>query len=1024
MFSCVFPASAQVFINEVSSANFSVISDEDNDFSDWIELYNSGNDTVNLLNYALIRTEDKTKNWKFPDLAFYPHSFLTIFASGKGRKNYFDHWESAIKYNDVWRYQPGTSAPDTSWREINFVDSVWLQGKGGIGFGDGDDSTVISPVSSLFMRKSFQISDTSKIALALLSIDYDDGFVAWLNGIEIARSNLGISGDSPEFNTLAPESHEAKIYQAGFSEKFFIDKQKLSSALLLGANILALEVHNADTVSSGDLSVIADFNLAISDNQVTLQKIASPLTGLHTDYKLSSGGQTLTLTDSVGNIIDAKAIGALQPNHSRGRNPDGSNNWCLFSNPSPGVSNGSPVCVNTYGDIPVFSLPAGFYTGSQLVSISSSDTIRFTTDGSIPTSQSTIYSGPISVDSTMVLRARSFNVSAFLPGETITNTYFINENISIPVISLSTDSENLWNWNNGIYVKGPDAGAAIPFFGANFWKDWEKQGHAEYFDSTGKPGFELEAGLKIFGNFTRAFPQKGFRISARDCFGTSQVNYKIFSGRDFSSFKNFNIRNAGNDWNIVHFRDGLLHKAVKSNHLDIMEYEPCVAFLNGKYWGVYELRERQDKYFFSNNHGADPDKIDLLEYNGDVIEGSNKNFISMADFISTSDMTVKANYDSAAGMMDMDNFCDYFIIETYVNNRDWLISNQFGAGVNNIKFWRTNNPIGKWRYILWDVDVTLGLYGLSNDNSLLSTINAANPHSEMLKSLLQNSNFRSYFINRYADLMNTIFVPANLGGLAFKMRDKIAPEMARHFLKWGNTFPNSIGVGTSYNPATWNNAINNFLMFFINYRPGYSRGFIKTQFALNKQTSIGLNVSPKGAGQIQISTIIPDSLPWTGIYFDGNPVTITATAKSGFRFSHWQSSKIILVSNPDSSITINPSADDTLVAYFDTIINKDTILPVEPISEVSFDVYPNPLSNSFFIRFALPADAPVSLKLYNMLGKEVAEIISPDHTEKAGRYTINPFINSFPLSDGVYFFRFITEGYSATIKRIKINDEN
>ena len=124
-----------------------------------------------------------------------------------------DHWETVIFDNDIWRYLEGTYEPDTNCRKLNFNDTTWLQGQGGIGYGDGDDSTVISSVTSLYLRRTFNIVDTADIVEAILNVDYDDAFVAYLNNVEIARANIGTIGDHPAFNQGSSSSHEAQMYQ-------------------------------------------------------------------------------------------------------------------------------------------------------------------------------------------------------------------------------------------------------------------------------------------------------------------------------------------------------------------------------------------------------------------------------------------------------------------------------------------------------------------------------------------------------------------------------------------------------------------------------------------------------------------------------------------------------------------------------------------------------------------------------------------------------------------------------------------
>ncbi len=1002
-------AKAQLVINEVSSANNLLLPDEDNEYNDWIELYNAGNSPVNLLGYSIARIEDSNNKWKFPAVVIKPQSFLTVSASNKDRKTVIDHWEKAISANDTWKYN--NASPSSNWNETDYDDSAWQQGQGGFGFGDNDDSTVTAPTFSIYLRKSFSVSDTSKIAMAMLNIDYDDAFIAYLNGIEIAHSN--VSGYEAAPGSAPWIHHEAQLYQGGKAESYVVFKNKLSQALQQGTNVLAIQVQTVDT-ASGDLSAIPDFFLAVNDASSSYPVVASGISGLHTDFDLASSGQIIVLKDSSDNIISIDTIPAMQINHSRGRSADGGNTWCLFGSPTPGETNNGSVCSTGYAGTPTFSLNAGFYSGSQTLTLAcaSGETVHYTNDGNTPENSSPVYASPITIDSSQVIRARCFPSGNLLPGVTLTNTYFINEEFSMPVVSITTDPENLWDWNNGFYVMGPDANVEAPFEGANFWKGWEKEGHVEYFDDNGEQGFELNSGLKIFGNYTKAFPQKGFRVIARDKYGDAPVEYPIFSGRNYSTYKNFLVRNAGNDWNTVHFRDGLVHRIAKNKtHLDIMERESCIGFLNGQYWGVYELRERQDKDYLYNLHGADEDNIDLLEMNDDVVEGSNEGFLSMIDFITGNDMEQQTNYDSAKNMIDIENLVDYFALEIYADNHDWLISNDPNhdlMDVNNIRFWRVNNPPGKWRYILWDMDVTFGLYGLYHDNNLPQVINSPAPHGLMFKQLLANTGFKTYFINRYADFMNTILHPASMLPHVEDISDEMTPEMPRHFLKWGGTYPNTIGAATSDDMPSWNNNVA-ALKFFINYRPSAARNHVQSQFSLVKQVDVTMDVFPPATGTVKISTVVPDSLPWTGIYFDGNPVTITATPKAGYKFSHWESDSVALTDSTASVLTLNIDNDNTFTAHFESL-------------ELGIAAYPNPFTDNITIVYDLPAEERVSIKLFSISGQLADELVSSSQTQPAGQHQIiyNPKANA--TAHGIYFLQFIAGEYSKTTKLVKIAD--
>jgi len=188
-------------------------------------------------------------------------SFLPLFLFAQT----VDHWETVVFDNDIWKYLEGTSEPDSNWRRLAFNDTTWLQGQGGIGYGDGDDNTVINPVISLYLRNNFLIVDTSEIATAILHVDYDDAFVAYLNNVEIARANIGNIGDYPPYNQGSSSLHEAQMYQGGSPDQFIISSQLLDTVLNQGDNVLSIQIHN-DSISSSDLTGRIFLSLGINNS--------------------------------------------------------------------------------------------------------------------------------------------------------------------------------------------------------------------------------------------------------------------------------------------------------------------------------------------------------------------------------------------------------------------------------------------------------------------------------------------------------------------------------------------------------------------------------------------------------------------------------------------------------------------------------------------------------------------------------------------------------------------------------------
>ncbi|HOY30897.1 MAG TPA: CotH kinase family protein [Bacteroidales bacterium] len=913
--------SAQVVINELSPSNNSVRVDEDGDYPDWIELYNTGSSVVYLGGYKLSDNSSQPDKWIFPSgISLQPHGFLTVFASDKNRKAFFNHWETVVYANDNWRYIKPLSEPDSNWRKLpSFNDGAWSQGPGGIGYGDGDDNTLITaPATSVYMRRVFTIADTSVIASAVLHMDYDDAFVAYINGVEIARANIGVNGTPVGFSVTAFAEHEARMYAGGKPEAFVISESVLKSFLVNGNNVLAIQVHNLSPLSS-DMSALPWLSAGIKNTSANYGAVPSwfnlSASALHTNFKLSQNGETLILSNPAGSVISQVTFGLVLSDHSYGFQPDGTTQPKYFKTPTPDASNNLVTAYVGYTSEPQFSLQGGFYPGTQSLALYTSTPggiIHFTADGSIPEISSPVYTMPVQIDSTVVIRARTFH-PGLLEGNTLSNSYFIKDSSSarLPVISLTVPPSLMFDPNTGIYVKGPNADASAPFFGANFWQEKEIPAHIEYFDTLRHLGFKQNIGIEIYGNYSRSYPQKSLKIIARESYGNGSFDYHLFPDKDIHSFKQFIIRNSGTDWNQTHMRDALIQSlSLKPTDCDVMAYQPAVVYINGKYWGVYNMREKINKDYLAENHNVDPDSVDLLEYNGFVMSGSNDAFLQMGMYVLLHDMSIPSNFEFADSLIDLKNFADYFAVETWTDNWDWL--------TNNVRYWRENKAGKKWRYILWDLDNGMGGPWSYVFNSLDTNLHKTTDYTSILFSrLLANQAYRNYFINRYADLINTLFTPQHFNATLNKFRNRLDHEMVRHFKRWGSGFSNpDWGINGHGSYDNWKNYQLPELTAFCNNRQITARNHIQETFGLKKQVPVTLNVYPPQAGKILINTISLEDMPWSGIYFDSVPVTITVIPNPGYHFSFWQSVIKFPAPQYDSTLTFVPDTSDVITAYF------------------------------------------------------------------------------------------------------------
>ena len=907
-------ASGQIVINEYVPSNVSEFANTNGAYNDWVEIYNMGASPVNLQGYGLSLDSLKPYKFTFPYYILQGNSYILVFLANENDTLLINHWETPIKSDPFtnWQYFAGVSQPDTNWRNLSFNDSGWLTGIAGIGYGDLDDRTPISQgIRSVMMRKSFTISDTSEILKAIFNMDYDDGFVAYLNGHEIARANLGVPGDRPAYNDFSLATHEALMYQGFSPNSFTIDPVYLRSIINQGANVLAVEVHN-ESATSSDLSAIPFLSFGIKGSNTQFPNSTLPTwfnnpgsSFFSANFKLSKLGSTIILTNPSGTLIDKQSYVDMQSNYSRGRIPDGANNWCLINAPTPAASNNFSNCYIDFSNKPIFSLAPGFYLFAQLLSISNTTpggTIYFTTNGDVPTTSSTVYTGPFYLWSSQTIRARVF-APGYLPCLPVTNTYVINDNVHLPVFSITTDSLNLWDNNTGIYVLGPNASPVYPYSGANFWQNWEKPATIEYFDKQKNRVFSFDANIKIYGNYSRTKPQKSFEIKLDTKTLSGNFKYPFYTDKTLiDNIDNIVLRNSGTDWNVVHFRDAFMERVLKPTHTGYLAAEPVVAYVNGTFWGVYCIDENHDHHWMNNNFGLARNEIDYLKEYASTIatqEGSDRTFWDMYNYAISQDPLTSQYYDHMDSILDVKNHVDYFSAEIFYNNGDWI-----GDWTNNIQMWRKNTSGSKWKYFVYDLDFGLGLLNTVNDDRLAIARDpsAFSYSANIFNALLYNPIYKRYFINRFADLMNTILKPSEMLPIMHQFQDSMAFDMNNHFAKWGG------------NASTWQANIDS-MTSFIYARSGIVRNQIQSQFALNQQVSLTFNTFPVGAGRIQVSTVIPTSYPWTGIYFDGNPVTITAIPNPGYTFDHWSSNHGIFDLNQITTYNFLHSTE-TVVANF------------------------------------------------------------------------------------------------------------
>jgi len=938
-------------LNEIVSINSNQFFDEDGDSPDWIEIYNPTQTTINLDGFGLSDNPNDISKWTFPPLQLDPYQFITIFASEKNRRGLVNQWDAVIDWSDNWYYWVGSSPPIANWEHPGTDISTWETGQSGFGYGDGDDNTVLPQTISVFVRKEFEVLDSSNIAKAIFHLDFDDGYIAYLNGEEISRQNLGAPGSTVAFDEPASGLHEAEIYSGGTPD--YVEINLNQTPIIQGQNVLAVEVHNF-SANSSDLSCIPFLTLGYT-NPLTNTNSPNPIlefpsSNLHTNFKINSNGETIYLSNSSEIILDSIEVGNLQPNTSFGRYLEG-DSWYIFNTPTPGFSNSGPHYLGALSPVEI-SLESGIYSSGQFqVTINTIDEnaqIFFTLDGSSPTQNSQIYTSPIIVNSTVVLRVKSFKDN-WLPSETRTKTYIFSDEEfdDIPLVFISADPGGFFDVDTGMYSLGSNADQNFPHFGANFWEDWERPIHFEILEVDGS-GYSANAGAKIFGGWSRGFPQKSISIFSRNSLGPSNFDYNLFPFSDEDSFESFILRNSGNDWESTMIRDGFITSLAKNLDIDYQLYRPSVVFINGEYWGIHNIREKVSEHFLASKHSLSTNHIDLLELEGindwNIVHGSNTNYQQLIQYLETQNLTSPDVQHTLEHWIDLDSYFSYQAFQIFIDNRDW-------PG-NNIKFWRNTQPGGKWRWILYDTDFGFGIW--DPNSYTFNTLDFAlqldgpgwpNPpwSTFLFRKLIENSSFKDRFINTYCDLLNTVFLPSYLSQVLDSISTSVEHIIPLHKERWYNNgnWPNSA--------IDWESKILN-MDYFAQQRRTWAILHLTNRFNLPGLAQVTINQNSENGGKVKLNSLEISETNWQGYYFPTIPIRVRALPNNGYIFSHWEEF-------PDSSesMTIHISDPFELTAIF--IPSESTNGPVV-INEINYN------SNDSF-------ESSDWVEIYNMGGIDV-----------------------------------------------------
>jgi hypothetical protein len=611
----------------------------------------------------------------------------------------------------------------------------------------------------------------------------------------------------------------------------------------------------------------------------------------HTNFKLSKDGEEIALYNSQGLLIDHVEYGPQLYDVSYGRKPDGGENWYFFGEPTPEASNSTEgLSTLVYAETPAISPEGNMYPSAQSVSLSVNSNfaeIYYTTDGSIPTKSSHLYSNPVFIGETTVIKARAFE-NGKLPGKVITHTFFINiETYNLPVISYSTNPAYLFDDEEGIYK--------------NVLKMKEIPITLEYYGSYGNKSFTVNAGSRIAGLNIWRFAQKPFTVYLRGKYGDESINYQIFKENNNGIFTKLALRNAGDDWEETFFRDPMM-QYITVGHMNnaVQSYQPAILYINGEYWGLINVRDKFDEQYFISNLNIAPTNVDHLRYGFDdyhnfglYIElGDSTEYCDMVRYMVNNDMSVQSNYDYVDSLMDIGSYLDWVIQEIYVANTSWR---------HNHEWWRNKTINGKWQWMNIDMDKGFNIDNIES-NLLIDYIEnsySQTKHGDpIFKNLIDNEYFRNYFIHRYVTHINTTYDANRIISIIDSMQNNIREAMPGHIARW-------------YPFLNWDNKVEE-LREFARERSQYAYSQISSEFNLSGNIHLDLEVDPVSSGSVFINDVLATRNTFDAEYFSGIPVYLKAIPDIGYQFSHWEGD----VTGSTNKVVINPVSDVSVKAVF------------------------------------------------------------------------------------------------------------
>lgn len=703
----------KIRVSELMVRNRATLPDEDGDFPDWMELENVSDTTVELTGWRLTDS-DRKPGWTFPETWLSPGERILLFASGKDKPGHtsfsLSAGETLYLYTDLGVLSDQVLCPEGE------TDRSWLpDGAGGC-------------AECLYPTPGYPNTAESYVALMEARIT-----------------------DSPLVINEVSAYNRSGRWKATVGESDWVELKNVS-----GAPLELSDYYLSDDVDERLLFRLPEGTLEPGGLFLVRCDKDGSLIGAATlcqAFSLDSSADRVYLSRADGSLADYASLRDIPYEGSFGRMP-GQNGWFFFADPTPGTDNtGGERRVSA---MPVSTEPDGVFNGveSATVTLRGYGELHYTTDGSYPTAESPLYEGPITLTKTGVVRAIAIEEGA-LPSRALTLSYILNENHSLPVVSLVSDSSRFQQMYYGGY------------------KNIEVPGSLSLYEEGGS--FTIPCGIKMHGETSLKLAKKNMSLRFRGAYGQAELRYDVFGGGGVTAFQNLLLR-AGQDYYHAIVRNELCTELARAatDRVVISRNRYCVLYVDGKYFGIYALGEKLNEATYA--HLADVSR-DSVTVETPPLDGKHSMYQEVFTYAKTHDLSQPEHYAELCARLDVDSFVDWIILEGVFANDDLTYG--------NVRYCRSLENDGKWRLMFYDLDSTFYHAETCFANLLSPWSRSTRQVAQLIDLLLQNPDFRAQLLSRAAELLRGPLTNERILEELERLTEEIRPEVERDYIRFG-----------------------------------------------------------------------------------------------------------------------------------------------------------------------------------------------------------------------------------------------